>query len=249
MEDLKLLVDLHIRHERQGPGSENETLKALELTGLSQQSALKVADIGCGTGASTLLLAEKLDAQITAIDLFPEFLEALESRAKDKNLQGKITTKAAFMDSLPFKDGELDLIWSEGAIYNMGFKKGIKEWRKFLKPSGVLAVSEITWITDSRPKEIEDFWTSEYPEIATASEKIKILEEAGYKTLGHFNLPVSCWSENYYAPLKESFSTFISEQSNSEEAKKLVEFEKQEIALYEKYKEYYSYGFYIATKI
>ena len=29
------------------------------------------------------------------------------------------------MDALPFENEELDLIWSEGAIYNIGFEKGV----------------------------------------------------------------------------------------------------------------------------
>ena len=37
------------------------------------------------------------------------------------------------MDALPFQEEELDLIWSEGAIYNIGFERGMNEWNKFLK--------------------------------------------------------------------------------------------------------------------
>ena len=43
---------------------------------------LKIADIGCGTGASTLLLARSLDAQITAVDFLHDFLEVLEKGPK-----------------------------------------------------------------------------------------------------------------------------------------------------------------------
>jgi len=42
------------------------------------------------------------------------------------------------MDDLPFQDEELDLIWSEGAIYNIGFERGLIEWRKFLKYIAIL---------------------------------------------------------------------------------------------------------------
>jgi hypothetical protein len=46
------------------------------------------------------------------------------------------------MDNLSFRDEELDLIWSEGAIYNIGFERGLREWRKYLKAEGYIAVSE-----------------------------------------------------------------------------------------------------------
>ena len=68
MTELELLVDLHLDGARQGPGSNATTLKALEITGLQHTTALKIADIGCGTGASALLLAEELDGQVIAID-------------------------------------------------------------------------------------------------------------------------------------------------------------------------------------
>ena len=48
MTELELIIDLHKNSERQGPGSENDTLKALDLLNLPTDQNLKVADIGCG---------------------------------------------------------------------------------------------------------------------------------------------------------------------------------------------------------
>ncbi len=133
MDNLNLLIDLHIAAERQGPGGEAETRRAIELSGLSKRRSLKVADIGCGTGASTLVLARELDAQIIAVDSLSEFLEVLRSRAARAGLADRISTVNASMDTLPFEAGSLDAIWSEGAIYNMGFESGVRQWRRFLK--------------------------------------------------------------------------------------------------------------------
>jgi cyclopropane fatty-acyl-phospholipid synthase-like methyltransferase len=250
MEDFKLLVDFHLAGQRQGPGGDAETKLAVELTGLKNRKGLHIADIGCGTGASTLVLARELDAKITAIDLFPDFLNVLDQSISKLSIGSHIQAKVASMEELPFAKESLDLIWSEGAIYNMGFKKGIQEWRQFLKLRGVLAVSEITWLTTSRPNEINDHWSKEYPEIATASEKIKLLEEAGYKLMGYFPLPSSCWLENYYKPMEARFDDFIQRHPDSKlEAIRIVENEKREIELYEKYQAYFSYGFYIAEKV
>ena len=159
MNDFQLLIDLHKNAKRQGPGGDAETKLALDLTLLDRRASLNVADIGCGTGASTFLLAKLLDkAHFTAVDFLPEFLEVLEEKAKALGASERITTLACSMDDLPFTNEEFDLIWSEGAIYNMGFEKGVKNWYRFLKPGGVLVVSEITWITETRPVEIQNYW-------------------------------------------------------------------------------------------
>ena len=248
MTELELIVDLHKNSDRQGPGSEKETLKALGFIKFPNDRKLKIADIGCGSGGQTITLAQNLNGQITAVDLFPEFLYELNEKSEKLGLKDKIITLQKSMEDLPFKSEEFDVVWSEGAIYNVGFENGIKKWKNYLKVGGYLAVSEITWITNSRPKEIEDFWKQEYPEIDTASNKIKILETNGYSLVGYFYLNQDSWIENYYKPMEERFETFLKRHNNSELACKVVEEYKSEINIYLKYKDYYSYGFYIAIK-
>lgn len=244
-----LMVDLHRDGMRQGPGSEEETLRAIELTRLDPAATLQVADIGCGTGASTLVLASKLqNARITAVDLFPEFLQILSARAKTAGCSHQIETLAASMDSLPFANESLDLIWSEGAIYNLGFAQGIETWKPMLRPGGVLAVSEITWLHPDPPAEIRTYWSNEYPEIATAAEKITILENSGYDLLGYLVLPSTNWIDRYYEPTEARISAFLERHRGQSEAEDLVEMERQEAKLYSRFKDWFSYGFYVARK-
>jgi SAM-dependent methyltransferase len=246
--EIELIIDLHKDSDRQGPGSENDTLKALGLLNLPTDQKLKVADIGCGSGGQTILLAKKLNGQITAVDIFPKFLNELNEKSEKLGLTDKIVTLEKSMDYLPFNKGEFDLIWSEGAIYNIGFENGLKKWKDYLKVGGYLAVSEITWITQTRPEEIEEFWKAEYPEVDTASNKIKQLENNGYSLVGYFYLSQDSWIETYYKPMHARFENFLKRNNNSEFAKKVVEDNQAEIDLYEKFKDYYSYGFYIARK-
>ncbi len=251
MEDqfIELLIDLYRSAVRLGPGGNSETEQAMILAGLDRSRPLKIADIGCGTGASTILLAQKLDAEITAVDFYPEFLEELREKAEKNGVSERITALHCSMDVLPFADEQFDVIWSEGAVYNMGFEAGISAWNRFLKPGGKLAVSEITWLTAVRPQEIESYWQQEYPQIDTASAKFRVLEQNGYSPIGYFVLPVSCWNENYYRPLQDRFTSFLADHSNSSQAKEVIEAQEQEIALYQQYSSYYSYGFYAAKKV
>ena len=248
MTELQLIIDLNKNSERQGPGSEKETLKALELINLTTNERLNIADIGCGSGGQTITLAKSINGQITAVDLSPEFLNELTEKSQKLGLTNKIITLEKSMDDLPFNNEEFDMIWSEGAIYNIGFESGIKKWKDFLKVGGYLAVSELTWITNSRPKAVEDFWKQEYPEVDTAANKIKLLEDNGYTLEGYFYLTKDSWIENYYNPIKDRFYNFLERNNNSELAMKVVEEYKAEIDLYQKFNDYYSYGFYIARK-
>jgi len=248
MTELELIIDLHRNLERQGPGSENDTLRAFDLMNLPTNQKLKVADIGCGSGGQTISLAKSLNGQVTAVDLFPEFLDELNVKSQQLGLTDKIVTLEKSMDDLPFKKNEFDLIWSEGAIYNIGFENGLKEWKEYLKVGGYLAVSEITWITQSRPKEIEEFWNAEYSEVDTASNKIKQIENNGYSLVGYFYLSQDSWIETYYKPMQARFENFLKRNNNSELARKVVEDNQAEIDLYQKFKDYYSYGFYITRK-
>lgn len=248
MSELELIIDLHRNSERQGPGSEKDTLKALSFLNLPTDQKLKVADIGCGSGGQTITLAQNLNGQITAVDLFPVFLDELNEKSTKLRMTDKIVTLERSMDDLPFKKEEFDLIWAEGAIYNIGFENGISLWKDFLKSGGFIAVSEITWITNARPQEIEQFWTQEYPEIDIASSKIKILEKNNFTLEGYFNLSQQSWFDEYYKPMETRFEDFLKRHDNSELARKVVDDNKAEIELYLRYKEYYSYGFYIARK-
>lgn len=248
MTELELIIDLHLNSNRQGPGSEKDTLRALEMVNLPRDNEWNIADLGCGTGGQTITLARALKGRITAVDLFPEFLNELEKRVLQSGFADRITTLEASMSDLSFEKGAYDLIWSEGAIYNIGFETGIQQWRDYLKDGGYLAVTEITWITPSRPREIEDFWKSEYPEIDLASNKIVQLEQHGYALAGYFYLDHESWLVHYYQSLEARFEPFLKRHHHSEPARKVVDDYRTEIALYRKYKDYYSYGFYVARK-
>lgn len=255
--ELQLLIDLHIENQRQGPGSTFHTLQALALSRFETQKSLQIADIGSGTGASTLALLSHTQSKITAVDFLQPFLDKLIVRANidspNAMASGRLDVINASMEDLPFCAEQFDLIWSEGAIYNIGFKKGIESWRHFLKADGKMVISEITWLTETRPAQIEAYWQEIYPEINTASQKIDQIKEAGYRLIGYFELPSACWIDNYYLPLKQSIEQLEKRvlDKSSERGESLVKLkalEQEEFTLYKKYHEYYSYGVYIMQK-
>ena len=108
MDEFELLVDLHKGANRLGPVGDAETEKAIGLAGIDRDAPLRIADIGCGTGASTLTLARLLKAKITAVDFLQDFIDILLVRAQSEGVEEKITPLCASMEQLPFEDEEFD---------------------------------------------------------------------------------------------------------------------------------------------
>lgn len=246
--DLELICEYFAGLERQGPGSPDVTTTALSFVeGLGADS--KIADIGCGTGGQTMVLAQNAPGHVTGLDIFPRFIDLFDANAAALGLQHRVTGIVGSMDDLPFEDGELDLIWSEGSIYNIGFERGLKEWRRYLKAGGYVAVSEASWFTDERPAEIEEFWMSEYPGIDTVPNKLAQLQRAGYKPAACFCIPDECWTDHFYAPQVAVQQAFLKERAGDKAAEGFVRNQRREQSLYHKYRKYYGYAFFIGKKL
>ena len=246
--DVNLICEYFSHVERQGPGSPEATLKALSFIEPLSDDA-RIADIGCGTGGQTMTLAQHTVGDITGVDFFPHFIDLFNQNAESLNLHHRVSGIIGDMANLSFQDEELDLIWSEGAISHIGFEKGLNEWRKFLKKGGTLAVTEASWFTPERPAEIHDFWMDAYPEIDTISRKVSQMEKAGYLPVATFILPEECWTDYFYAPQVAVQETFLQQHAGNHMAEMLIREQRREKALYDMYKDYYGYVFYIGKKI
>ena len=246
--DYNLIAEYYSTVERQGPGSPEVTLKALSfIDNLTDQS--RIADLGCGTGGQTMVLAQNTPGTITGVDLFPRFIDLFNQNAAKLNLQDRVTGEVGSMENLSFQHEELDLIWSEGAIYNIGFERGLREWREFLKTGGYIAVTEASWFTEERPAEIEEFWNNEYPGIDTIPKQLAQVQEAGYIPVASFILPENCWTRHFYEPQVEAQEAFLKKHAGNKSVEDLIDNLRHEALLYDRYKEYYGYTFYIGKKL
>ena len=246
--DVNLICEYFLSTERQGPGSPEVTLKALSFIDNLTDKSL-IADLGCGTGGQTMVLAQHAPGSITGIDFFPGFIDRFNSNAEKLHLQDRVKGIVGSMDDLSFKEESLDLIWSEGAIYNIGFERGVNEWRKYLKTGGYIAVTESVWFTEERLAEIHDFWMSVYTEIDTIPNKVAQIQKAGYVPVATFILPENCWTKHYFAPQAKAEEIFLKKHVGNKTAEELVASNHHEAELYSKYKAFYGYTFFIAKKI
>ncbi|ULQ61006.1 class I SAM-dependent methyltransferase [Brucepastera parasyntrophica] len=245
--DFTLINEYFAGMERQGPGCPEETIRALSfISNLSKES--KIADLGCGSGSQTMVLAQNTEGTIAALDLYPGSIDRLNAAAGKLGLHNRVKGIVGSMDSLPFRNDELDLIWSEGAIANIGFEKGLNYWKGFLKTGGYVAVTYESWFTDERPTEIEKWWIDAVPEIGTIGHNILKMQKAGYIPVAAFTLPETCWIDNYFIPQKMHQEEFLKAHEGDKTAEALVSSMRYEEELYSKYKQYYGYVFYIGKK-
>ncbi len=237
-----LFFDLFSGLPRQGPGTAASTRRALRLVpGVGSRT--RVLDIGCGTGAQTQVLADSSPARIVAIDNHPPFIDALNGEARRLNLTDRLEARVADMHSLDFADGSFDLIWCEGAIYNVGVEAGLRDWRRLLRRDGHVALTEVCWNKPEPRAECAAFWNGEYPAIRDTAALLRAVESCGYEVVGHFPLPASAWWDDYYRPLQDNVTAFRKRHRDEPDAQELAEQCQHEIDIWHAYSEFYGYEF------
>jgi len=242
-----IFFEIHSDNPREGPGDNESTRKALSfVTDLPAEPL--ILDIGCGLGMQTILLAQETNGRIIAIDTHQPYLNVLGKNAKEKGLDNRIETKLMSMYDLNFSKNTFDLIWSEGAIYIIGVRKGLRKWKKYLRDKAYLVFTEISWLRDDIPEDLRNFWEESYPDIKNISENIKIIGDTGYQMIHHFILPESSWFTHYYAPIEEKLAKLEVKYENDKKNLEVIKAEKDEIAMFRKYSKYYGYVFYIIMK-
>ena len=238
---------IHRDNPREGPGSDASTRRAFDLVPRLGPDA-RILDIGCGPGAQTMCLAGLCEAQIHAVDLYPQYLGQLSARVAERNLGDRIFPRAGDMRSLDYPTEHFDLIWAEGSIYLMGFAKGLEAWRTFLKPHGSIAVTELTWLQEERPPEAAGFWRANYPGMNNIADNLALIKRCGYRLLGYFTLPESDWWSGYYSSISAKLDRVSRLHGESAAAREAIESEREEMRMFEKYADSYGYVFYVAGK-
>ena len=238
---------------RLGPGDDTSTKKALDTllsAGLlrekiSTSTAWRILDIGCGNGAQTIELAKHAPGTILAIDNHQPFLSELQRRAEAAGVLSKICLSLRDMRTLTAEDGTFDLVWSEGALFVMGFREGVAACRSLLAPGGGLAVSELCWLKSNPPAECREFFAGVYPQMADINANVAAIRACGFEVIEHFTQPESAWWEPFYLPLQERLRLLRDRYAGDSEKLSVIESIQKEIDIYRRHSAYYGNVFFV----
>jgi SAM-dependent methyltransferase len=228
-----------------GPGSDDSTLRALRR--LPAQTFNVVVDAGCGTGRSTLALARALGGLVHAIDAHAPFLVDLGRRAEVAGIAHLVRAHHMDMKDIPAVFPAIDLLWSEGAAYSIGFANALAVWADAIRAGGFAVVSELCWLSARPPDEVRAFFASAYPGMRAAAANRASAEAAGYEVLATQTLPRDAWITGYYAVLEPRARQLVEHPDAGVSA--MAEETLREIEVFERSADAYGYVLYLLRRL
>jgi SAM-dependent methyltransferase len=238
-----LFLEVYGTLPRAGPGGDEHTRRAL---GLVPGATRAVLDLGCGPGAQTMVLASALlDARIVAVDLLESMVAETRRRITGAGLGGRVEAVVGDMAAPPVAPRSQDLIWCEGAIYNVGVTEALAGWRPLLRPRGTVVFSEPVWLKDSPPVAVQEWWAAEYPPMSDRAGVEARIAAAAYRTVGSFVLPAAAWWDEYYSPMEDRIDDLRARLADDPVAVEVADGAEAEIDMFRRYSDWYSYEFFI----
>lgn len=232
---------------RQGPGNRACAERALALChGLPPAPA--VLDLGCGAGGQTLHLAELTQGPIVAIDSHAASIERLRSTIAERGLAERVRPLVGDMAEPEVPSASFDLIWSEGALYNIGIERALRLCQGLLRPYGYLAFSDAVWRREDPPPAIRASFESDYPTMGWVPDVLAAIQRSGLFLAGHFTVPDEAWWDDFYAPIERRIEELRLKYAADAEALAVLGKLAEEPEMHRRYSEYYAYEFFVARR-
>lgn len=239
-------IDLLFGGMRQlGPGGDVYTLAVLR--GLPERRYGAVVDAGSGTGRQTIALARGLGTVVHAVDSHGPFLDELRRRASEAGVGRLVETHLMDMADIPRAFGNIDLLWSEGAAYGIGFENALRTWAPAVGAGGFIVASELTLLDGDPPPRAAKFLARVYPAIQTVEKNVEAGQAAGLRAAATRTLPREAWTRGYYdalGPRAESLKNHPDASVREMAAETL-----EEIEVFESSGGSYGYVFYVFERV
>ncbi len=245
----QFFLQFHHGIPRQGPGTPQATADAFHRVQRMLLPASAILDLGCGSGGQTLTLAALTTATILAIDNYSVFVEELRLQLAERGLLNRVTAQVGDMNALELSPESFDLVWCEGALFVLGFERGLRTLRPLLRGPGIVVVSEATWLrpVDEVPHDVRDFWVEAYPSMTDIAGSLALARQAGFTPLDHFTLAEEGWAA-YVDPLERHMNEVLAQHPNDPDAEEAAKAERREFAMFRSNLRYFGYEFFLLQR-
>jgi SAM-dependent methyltransferase len=244
---VQVFFDVFEALPRQGPGDRASTARAVGLCrGLPPEPW--IVDLGCGVGAQTLDLADLTGGTVVGIDNHAPFLRRLAAAAAERGVADRVHPVAADMAAAGLRPGRFDLVWSEGALYQLGLEQALPRCRALLHPGGCLAFTDAVWRRADVPVEVRAVF-ADYPTMGTVAEVRAAVERAGFEVLGHFALPDDAWWADFYTPMLARVGELRAAPGTDREATAVLDQLDAEAELHRRRGDCYGYECFVARSV
>jgi SAM-dependent methyltransferase len=95
----------------------------------------RVLDFGCGSGANSILLANR-GAHVSAVDISEDLLRLARRRMQVNGRAGGASFVAASAHQLPLPDGSVDVVFGIAILHHLDLRLVRSEVHRVLKPGG-----------------------------------------------------------------------------------------------------------------
>lgn len=242
-----IFFELYESLPRQGPGNRACTAGALALC-RDLPPAPAALDLGCGIGGQTLHLADLISGSIVALDSHAPSIARLRATVAELGLAERIKTMVGDMAESGLPPASFDLVWSEGALYNIGIENALRVCHGLLRVGGYLAFTDAVWRRDNPPSEVKASFDADYPAMGRVPDVLAAIERIGFSLIGHFTLPDKAWWDGFYTPMEIRIEELRGKYSADAEALTVLDQLAQEPEMRRRHSGYYAYEFFVARR-
>ncbi len=243
----EIFCEVYENLPRQGPGSRTCAAKALGFC-RELRACPAILDLGCGVGGQTLQLAELTAASIVAIDRHAPSIERLRAAIAQRGLAQRVRAIVGDMACPEQPPGSFDLIWSEGALYNIGLPKALRICHDLLRPGGYLAFTDAIWRKENPPPEVKAGFDLDYPTMGGLDDDVAAIQDGGFALIGHFTLPDAAWWDEFYTPMENRIAELRAKYRNDGAALAILDQLAAEPELHRRHADYYAYEFFVVRR-
>jgi len=214
-----------------------------------------ILDIGCGTGYAACFLAKDYQVDVVAVDINSKVLEEAKKRITKENVGNKVAMIEADVHKLPFPSNTFDTVVAESVLVFCDKIKVSSEVYRVLKPCGVFANNEGTYLR-LPPAQLPSFLSKSCGadvKLLQEDEWLAVYREAGFEVISStvypFNYIEQFLGELQVDGIRRRLSAWLKAFFDPTIRRMLFEMDRDTRQAIRQFLSYAGYGLYLSRKV